>query len=81
MKDESDNVHRIDATTCAVTATVSGMDAWTPTAVLRWRKPHPDPMQALVEATHGKEAPVLQQEWHCVITGERQWRDVPKEDA
>jgi len=49
------------------------------TNALRWRKPHGDPMQALIESTHGKDAPVLQQAWQCVETGEVEWRDVPME--
>ena len=48
---------------------------------LRWRKPNDDPMTALVEATHGKDAPVLQQAWQCIETGEIDWKDVSSEDV
>jgi hypothetical protein len=44
---------------------------------VRWRKPHPDELRALTESTHGKDAPVLQQAWSCVETGEVEWKDVP----
>jgi len=44
---------------------------------LRWRRPSDDEITALIEATHGKHAPVLQQAWECIETGEVEWRDVP----
>ena len=49
-------------------------------AALRWRKPNPNEAIALVESTHGKYAPVLQQAWQCIETGELDWRDVPLVD-
>lgn len=51
-------------------------DKWC-TGVLRWRKPNRDPVVAVMEATHGKYDPVLQQEWEDIDTGEVEWRDVP----
>ena len=43
----------------------------------RWRRPNKSEIVALMEATHGKHAPVLQQAWECLETGEVEWRDVP----
>ena len=48
-------------------------------SALRWRKPNNNEVVALMEATHGKHAPVLQQAWECIETGEVDWRDVPME--
>ena len=44
---------------------------------LRWRQPSDNELVALVEATHGNPAPILQQAWQCIETGEVDWRDVP----
>ena len=49
------------------------------TNALRWRKPNENEIVALMESTHGKHAPVLQQAWECLETGEVEWRDVGKE--
>lgn len=46
---------------------------------LRWRRPNENEIVALMESTHGKHAPVLQQAWECIETGEVEWRDVPLE--
>lgn len=46
---------------------------------LRWRRPNENEVIALMEATHGKHAPVLQQAWECLEPGEVDWRDVPME--
>jgi hypothetical protein len=53
---------------------------WQAASAIRWRKPHPNEYRALIESTHGKYAPVLQQAWQCVETGEIDWRDVPMVD-
>jgi len=46
---------------------------------LRWRRPNKDEIVALIESTHGKHAPVLQQAWECIETGDVEWLDVPLE--
>ena len=44
---------------------------------LRWRKQNDNELVALYESTHDKHAPVLQQAWQCIETGELKWIDVP----
>ena len=47
---------------------------------MRWRRPNQNEIVALMESTHGKHAPVLQQAWKCAETGEVRWLDVPYVD-
>ena len=44
---------------------------------LRLRKPNETEIIALFESTYGKYAPILQQAWQCIETGEVKWIDVP----